>query len=90
MQSWSLKRDIWLRAHVFAAALIALLAFFVIVPAGSEMLRLAQQGVAEHAGQIKAAHKVEDMAGAANILLAVLATALGVVKPKWGKDRRCR
>ena len=23
-------------------------------------------------------------------LLAVLATALGVVKPKWGKDRRCR
>ena len=90
VQSWSLKRDVWLRAHVFAAVLIALLAFFVIVPAGSEMLRLAQQGVAEHVGQIKAAHKVEDMVGAANILLAVLATALGVVKPKWGKDRRCR
>ena len=88
LQSWSLKRDVWLRAYVFAAALIALLAFFVIVPAGSEMLRLAQQGVAEYAGQIKAAHKVEDMVGAANILLAVLATALGVVKPKWGKRQR--
>ena len=85
LQSWSLKRDGWLRVHMFAAVLIVLLAFFVIVPAGSEMLRLAQQGVAEHAGQIKAVHKVEDMVGAANILLAVLATALGVVKPKWGK-----
>lgn len=85
LQSWSLKRDIWLRVHMFAAVLIVLLAFFVIVPAGSEMLRLAQQGMTEHAGQIKAAHKVEDMVGAANILLAVLATALGVVKPKWGK-----
>ena len=88
LQSWSLKRDVWLRIHVFVAVLIVLLAFFVIVPAGGEMLRLAQQGVAEHAGQIKAAHKVEDMVGAANILLAVLATALGVVKPKWGKRQR--
>ena len=70
------------------AVLIALLAFFVIVPAGVEMLRLAQQGVAEHAGQIKATHKVENMVGATNILLAVLATALGVVKPKWGKRQR--
>lgn len=85
MQSWSLKRDVWLRVHMFVAVLIVLLAFFVIVPAGGEMLRLAQQGVAEHAGQIKAAHKVEDMIGAANILLVVLATALGVVKPKWGR-----
>lgn len=88
LQSWSLKRDVWLRVHMFAAVLIALLAFFVIVPAGVEMLRLAQQGVAEHAGQIKAAHKVENMVGATNILLAVLATALGVVKPKWGKRQR--
>ena len=82
LQSWSLKRDIWLRVHMFAAVLIVLLVFFVIVPAGGEMLRLAQQGVVEHAGQIKGAYKAEDMVGATNILLAVLATALGVVKPK--------
>ena len=56
-----------------------------VIGASSGIGRAVSLLLAEHAGQIKAAHKVEDIVGAANILLAVLATALGVVKPKWGK-----
>jgi hypothetical protein len=75
-----LVRQAWLRVMLVAGLVIVANALLVVVPAVRSATSLAQEAVA--AGQRPAgyarAYAVESAAGAANIVLALLATAAGV------------
>lgn len=77
----------WLALHSTLAVIIAAIAAILIIPAAAEVLRLAgamQEG-SPGAGveQIMAAKRTEDIAGAINVLLALIGAAVGVWKPKF-------
>lgn len=76
----------WLAAHMSIAAVIFVLAFAVVVPAGQETLTAALQ--AKPADAILHSKFVEDVAGAVNVALTLVLVAVGVFKPvKFRKTR---
>ena len=78
-------RERWLAVHAALAVGIVALAWFVVVPAVTQTLVVAQEaarGLAT-AQAVAAAKQPEDMFGRLNLLLAFAAIALGVFKPQW-------
>ncbi|MGC9952726.1 MAG: DUF2269 family protein [Rhizomicrobium sp.] len=76
----------WLIVHAGLGILIAVLAWFVIVPAVSHVLEgaleLANGGRATIASVV-ALKRIEDVAGACNILLTLAAMTIAVWKPQF-------
>ena len=79
----------WLTAHQVLAVLIALNAAFVLVP-GGETLRALAAEVADGrraADAMQALAGRESMFGAANLLMALAAIFVAVLKPGFGQPR---
>ncbi|KAB2915080.1 MAG: DUF2269 family protein [Hyphomicrobiaceae bacterium] len=76
----------WLALHGSLALVVAAIAAVAIIPAGRDMLQGAialRDGSPDvAAAQILTAKRIEDIAGAINILLALTIAAIGVWKPK--------
>ncbi len=79
----------WLTAHQVLAALIVLNAALVLVPGGETLHALAAEVAdgrqAVHAMQAPAGR--ESMFGAANLLMALVAIFIAVLKPAFGQLR---
>ncbi len=76
----------WVQVMALAAAVIVVNAVFVVVPAGRTATALAQSAVStgDLATGFGAAYMTESVAGGANIVLALIATAAGV----WRMEAR--
>lgn len=82
----SLSRLRWMKVHLVLAALIALNAILVLVPTGQAILTLAADLV-EGTGNVAALPALqgrETIFGAINILLAVTALFVAVLRPRLG------
>ncbi|MEO5336692.1 MAG: DUF2269 family protein [Magnetospirillum sp. WYHS-4] len=75
-------RQRWLALHALALPLIALSAFTVMLPTAAALLEAARAG---DIGGFAALKGRESAFGALNLLLAVAAVVLGVVKPSLGR-----
>jgi hypothetical protein len=79
----------WMYAHAGFAIAIALIAAFVLVPAGMEALRgVDLSGSGPTLADVEAALMRERIAGAVNILLALCVVAIGVIKPVMNRRSR--
>jgi len=87
LMGWSLKNSRWLGVHMGLAVLVTLIAFVAVLPAGAEMMSLASTDMAANVEKIMAANRFEDIGGAVNVLLILIITGLGVVKPRWARKR---
>ena len=87
LMSWSVKNSRWLGVHMGLAALVTLIAFVVVLPAGAEMMALASTDMVANMEKIVAANRFEDIGGAVNVLLILIITGLGVAKPRWARKR---
>jgi len=79
----SLRRQRWLWLHATLAGLIIASSVALVAPAGRQALEgaeaLSRGGAADP--WLAAALRVERVAGAINILLAIALVAIGVIKP---------
>lgn len=78
----------WLTVHQSLGVLVILSAVFVLYPVGGELLEAAQawaqSGVA---GEFAGLKTREAAFGAVNIVLALAAIFLAVIKPRWGQGK---
>lgn len=81
-----LKNCRWLMVHAVIGVLVVLNAFFILLPAGQELLDLSLQvanGTLPIEG-LQTVKKTESIFGGINLILCLLLIILGVIKPKLG------
>lgn len=82
----ALKRR-WLVAHLAIAGAVAAITFIVMIPVGRDILATAQAiaAGAEPLDAFSAAALREHVWGGVNIVLLIIAIAIGAAKPRLGK-----
>ncbi len=81
-----LKKSRWLMLHAVIGLLVVLNAFFILLPAGRELLELSHQvaGGGLSIEAIQAAKKTESLFGGINLIFCLILIVLGITKPKLG------
>ncbi|MDO4643744.1 MAG: DUF2269 family protein [Cardiobacteriaceae bacterium] len=84
LKGTSSLRQRWLLLHAILAVIVVILSVTVIVPAGEQTRALAHASAKP--AEILAAKRVEDIAGAINILLTLTMISLSVFRPRLGQN----